>query len=206
MILIESLAETAYLKYAEECASVEFHAEVEGPHSGLYDFNGTVYFQGSSLDSAASSVDGSYPFSAGPGTPRKGTLRSRMSPLKRKASKDFPKSDKTHIRTSSKHEKLAKVNSPTEAFTSDNTIIADLSDAKHDIVADKCTRVSIDVNGLLLRGCAIKNTEWVIGLVLYVGTETKLSLNSDKTPSKRSAIEKKMNVQMYFSLLIYKSH
>nr|CAG8444524.1 7873_t:CDS:10 [Entrophospora candida] len=60
----------------------------------------------------------------------------------------------------------------------------------------------INLNSILLRGCVLKNTEWVIGLVVFTGTDTKLSLNSGETPSKRSRIEKKMNPQVIANLSI----
>lgn len=48
-------------------------------------------------------------------------------------------------------------------------------------------------NSVLLRGCVLRNTGWVIGLVLFTGNETKIMLNSGKTPSKRSKMEKATN-------------
>ncbi|CAO1620976.1 unnamed protein product [Jaminaea pallidilutea] len=51
----------------------------------------------------------------------------------------------------------------------------------------------VTINELLLRGCAIRNTEWVIGIVVFTGSDTKIMLNSGKTPSKRSKIEKETN-------------
>ncbi|KAI8807714.1 hypothetical protein BJ742DRAFT_895189, partial [Cladochytrium replicatum] len=55
--------------------------------------------------------------------------------------------------------------------------------------------VPIGINALLMRGCIIRNTKWVIGLVVYTGSETKIILNSGATPSKRSRIERQMNPQ-----------
>ncbi|CAJ0753486.1 2508_t:CDS:2 [Entrophospora sp. SA101] len=46
--------------------------------------------------------------------------------------------------------------------------------------------VPITINDVLLRGCTLRNTEWVIGLVIFTGTDTKIMLNSGDTPSKRS--------------------
>ncbi|GES78958.1 phospholipid-translocating ATPase [Rhizophagus clarus] len=63
-------------------------------------------------------------------------------------------------------------------------------------------KVPINLNSMLLRGCVLKNTEWVIGLVVFTGTDTKLSLNSGNTPSKRSRIEKMMNPQVIANLAI----
>lgn len=52
---------------------------------------------------------------------------------------------------------------------------------------------SITINEILLRGCVLRNTHHVIGMVLFTGTDTKIMLNSGDTPSKRSRIEKDLN-------------
>ncbi|GAA6046641.1 hypothetical protein JCM3770_003092 [Rhodotorula araucariae] len=62
----------------------------------------------------------------------------------------------------------------------------------------------ITINELLLRGCALRNTKWVIGLVVFTGADTKIMLNQGETPSKRSKIEKEtnFNVLANFAVLI----
>jgi phospholipid-translocating ATPase len=55
---------------------------------------------------------------------------------------------------------------------------------------------SLGFSNLLLRGCHLRNTDWVIGMVIYTGAETKIRLNAGKTPSKRSYNEKMMNIQV----------
>lgn len=52
---------------------------------------------------------------------------------------------------------------------------------------------AITYNNILLRGCVLRNTEWVIGVVVFTGDETKIMLNSGRTPSKRSKIAKETN-------------
>jgi magnesium-transporting ATPase (P-type) len=46
---------------------------------------------------------------------------------------------------------------------------------------------------LLLRGCKLKNTDWVLAIVIYTGIECKIVLNSKKTQTKTSELQKKMN-------------
>ncbi len=41
---------------------------------------------------------------------------------------------------------------------------------------------------LLLRGCKVKNTDWVIGLAIYTGLNTKLMQNGSSAVSKTSTI------------------
>lgn len=54
----------------------------------------------------------------------------------------------------------------------------------------------------LLRGCVLKNTAWVVGIVVFTGLDTKIVQNSGGTPSKRSKVERQMNPQVLLSLCI----
>lgn len=56
----------------------------------------------------------------------------------------------------------------------------------------------ISIENLLLRGCNLKNTNWVIGVVIFTGKETKIMMNSGITPSKRSRITKSLNWNVRF--------
>lgn len=58
--------------------------------------------------------------------------------------------------------------------------------------------IPLDINSILLRGCTLRNTDWVIGIVAYTGAETKLMMNQGETPSKRSKIDRQMNPQVIF--------
>ena len=53
--------------------------------------------------------------------------------------------------------------------------------------------IPLSINSILLRGCVLRNTEWVIGIVVGTGYDTKIIKNSGKTPSKQSRIDKQMN-------------
>ena len=46
------------------------------------------------------------------------------------------------------------------------------------------TRNALDVANLLLRGCTLRNTDWVIGLVLFAGLDTKIFRNRVRAPRK----------------------
>lgn len=62
----------------------------------------------------------------------------------------------------------------------------------------------VTINELLLRGCTVRNTAWIIGLVIFTGPDTKIMLNGGSTPSKRSKIEREtnFNVVMNFVILV----
>ncbi|CAM6103969.1 unnamed protein product [Calypogeia fissa] len=55
------------------------------------------------------------------------------------------------------------------------------------------THLPLGPKNIVLRGCEIKNTAWVVGVVVYAGQETKAMLNSSGTQSKRSRLEQEMN-------------
>lgn len=55
---------------------------------------------------------------------------------------------------------------------------------------------------LLLRGAQLRNTQWIYGLVIFTGHETKLMRNATATPIKTTAVEKMVNIQIIFLFLI----
>jgi phospholipid-translocating ATPase len=61
---------------------------------------------------------------------------------------------------------------------------------------------ALSINDLLLRGCTLRNTEWVIGLVAFTGPDTKIMLNGGDTPSKRSKIEKETNFNVVVNFIV----
>jgi phospholipid-transporting ATPase len=56
---------------------------------------------------------------------------------------------------------------------------------------------ALTMNQLLLRGCIIKNTDYIYGLVIYTGRETKIMLNSKPPTHKTSNVLKRMNTLLY---------
>ncbi|KAK9241216.1 hypothetical protein V1525DRAFT_334783 [Lipomyces kononenkoae] len=60
----------------------------------------------------------------------------------------------------------------------------------------------ITINNMLLRGCTLRNTEWVIGIVMFTGQETKIMLNAGDTVTKRSRIARQLNINVLYNFLI----
>ncbi|KAI3404902.2 DNF1 [Candida oxycetoniae] len=56
----------------------------------------------------------------------------------------------------------------------------------------------VTINNLLLRGCTLRNTKWVIGIVMFTGDDTKIMLNAGATPTKQSRMSRELN---YYVLL-----
>ncbi|XP_030838216.1 probable phospholipid-transporting ATPase IF isoform X3 [Strongylocentrotus purpuratus] len=62
------------------------------------------------------------------------------------------------------------------------------------------TRKPLTAENVLLRGCRLKNTEYVYGCAVYTGEETKMGLNSKTKGQKFSCIETVMNYYLLFML------
>ena len=60
----------------------------------------------------------------------------------------------------------------------------------------------VTINEFLLRGCAVRNTTWIIGLVVFTGADTKIMLNGGDTPTKRSKIEVETNFNVIVNFMI----
>ena len=60
-----------------------------------------------------------------------------------------------------------------------------------------CSRPEpIQPDHILLRGAQLRNTDWVHGLVVYTGRDSKLVQNATKTPLKRSNMDRVINKQV----------
>ena len=46
---------------------------------------------------------------------------------------------------------------------------------------------------MMLRGCILRNTKWIYGVVIYTGHETKIMLNANIPEIKKSSVEIKMS-------------
>ncbi|KAL4606488.1 hypothetical protein ACB092_09G106300 [Castanea dentata] len=65
-------------------------------------------------------------------------------------------------------------------------------------------RFPLSQSNIVLRGCQLKNTDWIIGVVVYAGQETKAMLNSAASPSKRSRLEGYMNREtLWLSIFLF---
>ncbi|XP_028401460.1 phospholipid-transporting ATPase IA-like isoform X1 [Dendronephthya gigantea] len=58
--------------------------------------------------------------------------------------------------------------------------------------------VPLNPDQLLLRGAQLRNTQWIYGLVVYTGHDSKLMQNSTAAPIKRSNMDRATNLQILF--------
>jgi magnesium-transporting ATPase (P-type) len=50
-------------------------------------------------------------------------------------------------------------------------------------------KIPLDVDHIVLRGMSLKNTEYIYGLVIYTGHETKVMKNSAESKYKKSRLD-----------------
>ncbi|XP_050308196.1 phospholipid-transporting ATPase VA isoform X2 [Anthonomus grandis grandis] len=70
------------------------------------------------------------------------------------------------------------------------------------IVHPSGKRVPVGTENLLLRECLLKNTDFIEGIVVYAGHETKALLNNGGPRYKRSSLERQMNQDVLWCVLI----
>ena len=61
---------------------------------------------------------------------------------------------------------------------------------------------SIDYNNFLLRGSSLKNTDYIIGIVIYTGHNSKIMLNSQRARTKYSLVTKFTSIILMFIVLL----
>lgn len=60
----------------------------------------------------------------------------------------------------------------------------------------------ININNLLLRGCTLRNTKWVVGIVAFTGDDSKIMLNAGVTPTKQSRISRELNYYVLLNFIL----
>lgn len=58
------------------------------------------------------------------------------------------------------------------------------------------------INNMILRGCYLRNTKWITGIVVFTGLETKIMLNSGITVSKKSRLSRELNYYVLINFVI----
>ncbi|CZR51538.1 related to ATPase II [Phialocephala subalpina] len=76
------------------------------------------------------------------------------------------------------------------------------ANSKHPDAPGEPMAEPISINNLLLRGCNLRNTDWILGVVVYTGFDTKIMMNSGITPSKRSRIARELNWNVIYNFII----
>jgi phospholipid-transporting ATPase len=64
--------------------------------------------------------------------------------------------------------------------------------------------LGLSVDNILLRGSTLRNTEWLLGVVVFTGADSKLMRNMTRAPMKMSQLERHMNL-LVMSIGIFQS-
>jgi len=64
------------------------------------------------------------------------------------------------------------------------------------------TTRAIASENMALQGSQLRNTPWVLGIVVYTGKDTKMSMNSKPTPTKQSTLDRQVNRAMGTVLVV----
>ena len=62
----------------------------------------------------------------------------------------------------------------------------------------------IHTQNILLRGCVLRNTDWIIGIIVNTGHDTKIMMGNKATKAKVSSLEANSSVQVYFFIIFIK--
>ncbi|PNW71492.1 hypothetical protein CHLRE_16g656500v5 [Chlamydomonas reinhardtii] len=55
-------------------------------------------------------------------------------------------------------------------------------------------QLPLTADNLLLRGCSLRKTDWVVGVVVYTGIESRIMMNRTPSPRKVTQLERHMNI------------
>ena len=63
-------------------------------------------------------------------------------------------------------------------------------------------KIALDSENLMLRGMSLRNTEYIYGLIIFTGHETKLMKNSEEAKYKLSRLENYTNKTIKMVLVV----
>jgi phospholipid-transporting ATPase len=58
------------------------------------------------------------------------------------------------------------------------------------LVSKRSEKIVLRYENFALRGCSLRNTEYIVGLVTYVGIDTRVMRNSVRSRAKFSNLER----------------
>ena len=70
------------------------------------------------------------------------------------------------------------------------------------IVLKDGTKYPLDPDMILLKGSSLRNTEWITGLCVFTGHDTKIMKNSSNSVSKRSKNAQMLNVYVLYTMIL----
>ena len=69
---------------------------------------------------------------------------------------------------------------------------------KNDVIKANYVYYEISIKEFILKGSILRNSNWIVGIIVYTGMNNKIILNSKKPRTKVSKIERKMNFYLIY--------
>lgn len=209
--LRQALTPVSWIRQPSDAAKAQLWLEAEPASTQLYSFHGTLHvspedYRKEWINDYSRPRDDSHRFSRLSSFPSRGA-----SPHLSPSSPIFPRSSRAD--TGPEIERVSPL-PPNHDISSPSPLgkpeVSDVPttevemDKPIDLPEVKPTweTIPVSLDNMLWRGCVLRNTNWVVGMVVYAGHETRIMLNSGNTPSKRSRIEKTMNIQIIYSFFL----
>ena len=102
---------------------------------------------------------------------------------------------------SSRHEKRKSSTSSCSVTHSERSFTTTGGSGVIEVTPDNIKEVIQPVN-VLLRGCTIRNTEWIIGVIINTGNDTKIMMSNVDPPFKISRMGRVTNRQIKFIVIL----
>ncbi|KXS19904.1 phospholipid-translocating P-type ATPase [Gonapodya prolifera JEL478] len=221
------LALNSPIHSAESCLNVKLRVDVEAPSVNMYSVTGSLECEGEAFEVDTFESDQPTHDSDSPRPPKfdpVGWKRGKSLDLDRRGVRPTASTRGNAIR--SQHLKALSTGSralflqpPQRREMKNDSISSSPAETEMAAVLDvpkerkgsvtasptvlvPVSKTGFNLNNVLLRGCFLRNTGWVVGVVIYTGEDTKIIMNSGATPSKRSNIDQKMNAQVLINCMI----
>lgn len=157
--------------------------DCEYPNALMYEFKGIYFHENRKVDASVENLD------------RKSLARVETENL----DMNTQENKRASLTSVSSNDNLPVFNR--------NSCIRESIDKKEitalDISANKSTApIVLDYNNFLLRGSSLRNTDYVYGIVIFAGHNSKIMLNSLTARTKQSKVFKIMNSQLKFIILL----
>ena len=73
---------------------------------------------------------------------------------------------------------------------------------KRENIEDYDLNIPLDIDKMLLRGSSLRNTEWIYGIAVFTGHDTKVMMNSTRSKAKTSKMERATNRYIIIAVCI----
>lgn len=70
------------------------------------------------------------------------------------------------------------------------------------MVCSNDSKEVLGISNLILRGCTLRKTDWIVGAVVFAGIDTKIQCNQSSAPRKVTQLESHMNFLVIFVFFI----